>query len=392
MRLRLHLYTADRPIVTASSVLSLLALGAFALGTSELGVVGLLPAIARDTGLSAGTVGTLISVYAATLALAGPVLAAALAAVPRRTLLVGSLTVMTVGNGASAAAPDFTTLLVARGIIGAAAALYVVAALALATALVGTERRGRAVATVFGGVTVASVAGVPLATWMGGAVGWRITFAALALLSATVAALSLCLPLPAVPGVEPGLHSRAGALVRPGLPAVFSFNAMVAAGSYAASSYLVVLLTGPADLSTGTVGLLLITSGAATVVGNLLAGAAADRDVRRTVTWTATSVAVCLCTIPAAVTSPLLLWLVVVVWAGAFSGFSTAAQIDVARRAGPDGDLLAAANISVFNLGIAVGATAGGALLRGTGFTILHLSAAGLVAAALAVRAIASRD
>ncbi|WP_327234174.1 MFS transporter [Streptomyces sp. NBC_01317] len=369
--------------------LTVLALGASVVGTSELGIAGLLPAIGADLAVSVGAAGTLVSVYALAVVVAGPLLTLVLRRAPRRQVLLGALGALAVGNGVTAVAAGFPLLLAARAFTGAAAAVYAVTALGTATALVGPERRGRAVAVVFGGITVSGVVGVPASTLLGDVVGWRGVYGGLAALGAAVLfAARLLVPStpgpPSAPASPSGTKAQLAALVRGRMPYTFVGNAAVTAGHYTASTYFVVLLTRRTDLGPATAALLLLTGGVAATLGNAAGGAGADRRTRRTLLVAAVTLALCLGVVPAVMTGPALTWLTALVWSAAFSAFSTAAQAGVDRRAGPGAQLAGAVNISVFNTGIAAGSAVGGAVLGRAGFTGVHLAAAALVVAGLA--------
>ncbi|GGX84323.1 MFS transporter [Streptomyces hiroshimensis] len=154
--------------------LLLLALGTFAVGTDTMVMAGILGRIAGDLGVSVPAAGQLVTVFALSYALLAPLLAAATARWPRRRLLLAALAVFTAANALSALAPDYPTLLATRVLAAAGAALYTPNASAAATALVPPERRGRALATVLGGMTAATALGVPLGTYVGRA-DWRAT-------------------------------------------------------------------------------------------------------------------------------------------------------------------------------------------------------------------------
>ncbi|QIQ02330.1 MFS transporter [Streptomyces liangshanensis] len=369
--------------------LVVLALGAFTLGTSELGVAGLLPALGADLAVSAGTAGTLVSVYAVAVVVAGPVGAILLRRAPRRRVLLGALGALAVGNGATALATGLPLLLAARAFTGAAAAVYAVTALATATALVGPERRGRAVAVVFGGITASGVVGVPASTLLGDVVGWRGVYGGLSALAvAVLAAAAVFLPpasgRPLADSASRFLRrARSATAARGRMPYTFLGNALVTAGHYTASTYFVVLLTRRTDLAPATAALVLLTGGVAATIGNAVGGAGADRRTRRTLLATAASLAGCLAVVPLVMAGPVLTWLVSLVWAAAFSAFSTAAQAAVDRQAGPGAPLAGAVNISVFNVGIALGSALGGGVLHRAGFTGVHLVGAALVALGL---------
>ncbi|MFJ2650738.1 MFS transporter [Streptomyces sp. NPDC087420] len=370
--------------------LTVLALGAWVLGTSELGVAGLLPVIGADLAVSVGAAGTLVSVYAVAVVVAGPVLTLVLRRAPRRRVLLGALGALAVGNAVTAAAPAFPLLLAARAFTGAAAALYAVTALATATVLVGPERRGRAVAVVFGGITVSGVVGVPASTLLADAVGWRGVYGGLAALAAAVlTAAALLTPSapapPPAPAPPSGTKAQLAALGRGRMPLTFVANAAVTAGHYTASTYFVVLLTRRTDLGPATTALLLLTGGVAATIGNAVGGAGADRRTRRTPPVAAASLALCLAVVPVVMARPAMTWLTALVWSAAFGAFSTAAQADVDRRAGPGAQLAGAVNISVFNTGIAAGSAVGGTVLHQAGFTGVHLAGTALVVTGLVI-------
>ncbi|MFE4703520.1 MFS transporter [Streptomyces sp. NPDC056738] len=361
----------------------MLALGAFVLGTSELAVAGLLPAISADLEVSTGAAGTLVSAYAVAVALLGPVLTTMTSHLSRRQVLVGALVALAVGNGITALATYFPALLVARALTGTAAAMYAVTALTLATTLTGPERRGRAVAIVFGGITVSAVVGVPASTLLGGVFGWRAVYGALAAL--TMGVLMAAVRLVPEPRPEPSSSpwTQLKALAKARLLVTFAINSVVTAGHYTASTYFVALLTQRTGLSTTAASVLLLTSGVSGTVGTIVGGTAADRHTRHALLASMALLATSLSIIPLVMTSPVLTWFVALAWAAAFNAFSTAAQVNVSLQARPATDIAAAANISVFNTGIAGGSAAGGLVLHLAGFTGSTLTSAALVIAGL---------
>ncbi|MFJ8492687.1 MFS transporter [Streptomyces sp. NPDC094038] len=367
----------------AVPALVVLVLGALVLGTSELAVAGLLPAISADLKVSTGTAGTLVSAYAVAVALLGPVLTALTSHLSRRQVLVGALVALAVGNGVTALAAYFPALLAARVLTGTAAAMYAVTALTLATTLTGPERRGRAVAIVFGGITVSAVVGVPASILLGGLFGWRAVYGVLAALTMGVLVTAVRLVPEPAPAPPSSLLIQLKALVRARLLVTFTINAVVTAGNYTASTYFVALLTQQTGLSTTTASALLLTSGVSGTVGNIAGGTAVDQHARHALLATMALLATSLILIPLVMTSPVLTWLVALIWAAAFNAFSTAAQGNVSLQARPATDVATAANISVFNIGIAGGSAAGGLVLHLAGFTGIALAGAALVIAGL---------
>src|SRR3954451_19546450 len=171
--------TTDRaPLTTVRTVVALvaLALGGFAIGTTEFVTMGLLPDIAAGVGVDIPSAGHLISAYAVGVVIGGPVIAALAGRLPRRALLVGLMAAFLIGNGLTAVAPGYRTLLLARFVSGLPHGAFFGVASLVAASLVAPGLRGRAVSSVLLGLSVALVAGVPLATWLGQSVGWRAAY------------------------------------------------------------------------------------------------------------------------------------------------------------------------------------------------------------------------
>ena len=166
---------APDPAVRWLAVLAL-ALGGFAIGTTEFVAMGLLPDIASSLGITEPTAGHVISAYAMGVVIGAPVIAALAARVPRKALLLALMAVFTLGNLASVLAPSYGTLMIARFVAGLPHGAYFGIAALAATHLMGRQNRAKAVAHVMCGLTVATVIGVPLASWLGQALGWRSAF------------------------------------------------------------------------------------------------------------------------------------------------------------------------------------------------------------------------
>jgi DHA1 family inner membrane transport protein len=192
-----------------------LALGGFAIGTTEFVTMGVLPDIAAGVGVDIPSAGHLISAYALGVVLGAPVLAALSARLPRRAVLVGLMAAFLVGNTLTALAPGYRTLLVARFLTGLPHGAYFGVASLVAASLVAPHLRGRAVSSVMLGLAVSLVAGVPAATWLGQNLGWRSAYWTVALLAALTVAAVLAL-VPSTPGRrEASIRGELGALRRP---------------------------------------------------------------------------------------------------------------------------------------------------------------------------------
>ncbi|MFI0739488.1 MFS transporter [Streptomyces sp. NPDC021100] len=257
--------------------LFLLALGAFAVGTDSMVMTGILDGIADDLGTSLAAAGQLVTVFGLAYALLAPVLATVTARWDRRRVLFTALAVFTLANALSALAPGYGTLLATRILAAAGAALYTPTANAVATTLVPPERRGRAIATVLGGMTVATVLGVPLGAYLGRA-DWRWTmWLVTALGAAALTGLAALLrDLPTLTGA-PGIRERLAPLR----------NRQVIAGTFttflvfvAVNSIYIYLATAVRPATGGDqdrLSLILLVSGLASMAGNWLGGRLVDR-------------------------------------------------------------------------------------------------------------------
>ncbi|MGW2816462.1 MFS transporter [Streptomyces sp. NPDC001415] len=258
-------------------VLPVLAVGAFAIGTDTFVVAGVLPEVVDGLKSSLADVGWVSTVFALTYAVLAPVLGALTGRVERRTVLVISLVVFALGNAASALAPSLGWLLAARVATAAGAALYIPAASASAAALSAPERRGRAMAVVLGGLSAATVAGVPFGTWLAADLGWRSTFWLLAGLGVVcAAAVAGGLPevrLPAAPGLAARLAPVRDARV---LFTVLT-TLLFMTGGYLVLTYIGAVLAPATDGNGTTLALLLLVFGVLAVGGTVLGGRATDR-------------------------------------------------------------------------------------------------------------------
>ncbi|HLR83772.1 MAG TPA: MFS transporter, partial [Nocardioidaceae bacterium] len=168
-----------------------LALGGFAIGTTEFVTMGLLPQIASGIGVSIPSAGHVISAYAVGVFVGAPVIVALSATLPRRALAIGLVLALGLGNVLTVLAQNYSSLMIARFVAGLPHGAYFGVASLIAASLVTPGRRGRAVSSVMLGLSVANVAGVPAATWLGQALGWRAAYVAVVLITIATAALVL---------------------------------------------------------------------------------------------------------------------------------------------------------------------------------------------------------
>lgn len=256
-----------------------LALGAFAVGTEGFMIAGLLPVIAKDLSVSIATAGQLITAFSLAYAISSPVLTTLSANLNRRRLLIIALTCFTGANFAACVAPGFWTLMGARILLAFAAGLYMPSANALAGSLVGPERRGRALATVHAGITVAVALGVPLGAVIGNSLGWRMTFAGVGTLAAIVT-VCVTLGLPRHIGSDlptPSFAERMAVGRQPKVLYTLLTTTLWATGIWTIYPYLSPLLAQSAGIEGSQVGAVLFLYGVFAGIGVLVSGRAVDK-------------------------------------------------------------------------------------------------------------------
>ncbi len=256
-----------------------LALGAFAIGTEGFMIAAILPKISKDLSVDVGTAGQLVTIFALAYGLSSPILTALTGSVGRRKLLIFSMVAFCLANLIAAAAPGYWSLVGARILLAFFAGLYVPGANALAGAIVPPERRGRAIAIVNGGITVAITLGVPLGAVIGQAWGWRMTFVGVAILAA-IATLGLATGLPK--GVGAGLSTaslrdRIAVARRPGVLPALLVTTLWAIGAYTVYTYISPLMTRLIAVEGPRIGAILFLWGAAAAGGLVLGGIGTDR-------------------------------------------------------------------------------------------------------------------
>ncbi|SHN23718.1 MFS transporter [Streptomyces yunnanensis] len=255
-----------------------LAMGVFAMVTSEFVVAGLMPQMARGLDVGIPEIGYLITAYAVAMAVGGPILTLAVRRLRHKTALTTLFGVFLAGNVLAALASDYGVMMAARIVTGVAAQAFFGVAVSLCVQLVRPEIRGRAIAVVMNGLMLGTLLGLPLATLLGEHLGWRAAFWVITGMTVLVAPATVV----GVPGTARaegggGIREEAVAFRRPRLWLAFSTSTLIIGATFAAFSYLNPVLTEVTGFATGTVPLLLIAYGAATVVGNTVVGRLADR-------------------------------------------------------------------------------------------------------------------
>ena len=371
---------AADPTVRALAVLAL-ALGGFGIGTTEFVAMGLLPDIAAGFGITEPTAGHVISAYALGVVVGAPTIAALTARVPRRALLLGLMAVFTLGNLASMLAPSYPTLVAARFVAGLPhGAFFGIAALAAAH-LMGPRNRAKAVAYVLSGLTVATVLGVPVASWLGQALGWRSAFGLVVGIGViTLVALWFWLPAQLRTMHVSSPLAELGALRRPQVWLAVMVGMIGFGGMFAVYTYISTTMTDVAGLPRNLVPLALMVFGLGMVVGNLVGGRLADTSVVRALYLSLGALGLVLLIFVAAAHNPFTALLVLFAIGAAGSAVGPALQtrlMDVAQDAQT---LAAALNHSALNIGNAAGAWVGG-LVIAAGYGYTAPAAAGAVLA-----------
>jgi predicted MFS family arabinose efflux permease len=256
-----------------------LALGAFAIGTEGFMISPLLPGLASDLTVTIETAGQLVTVFALAYGISSPLLTALSGNMNRRTLLLASMVAFALSNLLAFAAPSFLALMGARVLLALSAGLYVPGANALASVIVPPERRGRAIAVVNGGITIAIALGVPLGAVIGHALGWRMTFAGVAgLATLAVAGLFVGLPRDIGAGVPVAtLRERIAVARKPIVLVTLLTTSLWATGAYTVYTYLSPFLSTVTALAGAHVGTVMFMWGVAAAIGVVTGGTASDR-------------------------------------------------------------------------------------------------------------------
>jgi MFS transporter, DHA1 family, inner membrane transport protein len=359
-----------------------LAAGAFGIGVTEFAPMGLLPVIATDLGVSIPTAGLLISAYALGVMLGAPLMTLTTGRMPRRALLIGLAAIFTVGNLLSAISTDYSMLLVARVITSLNHGAFFGVGSIVAAGLVPPNRQAGAVAAMFMGLTIANVVGVPLATWAGDALGWRASFWGIAAIGVGVmAALRLTLPqLPAPTGGDIAAELRV--LSRGSVLAALALTVIGSSAMFTVFTYIAPILREQTHASLGFVTAMLVTYGLGLTLGNWLGGKFADKSVDRTLIVTLASLSAILVAFAVAMPFAVPTSILVFLWGIASFALVPPLQVRVMGAAGDAPNLASAMNIGAFNLGNAIGAAVGGAVIAG-GLGYPAVSLAGAVASGL---------
>ena len=352
-----------------------LTISAFAIGTTEFVIVGLLPTVAADLQVSLPSAGLLVSLYALGVAIGAPVLTALTGKLPRKTLLLGLMALFTLGNLLAWQAPGYGSLVAARILTGLAHGVFFSIGSTIATGLVPREKAASAIALMFTGLTVALVTGVPLGTFIGQHFGWRETFLAVSALGAIAFAVSLIFIPRSLKHTPPAsLAQQFKVLAQPRLLLVYATTAIGYGGSFIPFTFLAPILQ-QSGFGAGAIGWMMLVYGVSVAAGNLWGGRLADRKgpiaaLKIIFALLAAVLLVFNFTAP----HPWLAVATVLLWGAVAFGNVPGLQVYVVRQAErhtPQAvDVASGLNIAAFNLGIAFAAWAGGLVVTHLG--VMH--------------------
>ncbi|MCP4025974.1 MAG: MFS transporter [Sphingomonas sp.] len=363
-----------------------LAVGAFGIGVTEFAPMGMLPVIAGDRHVSIPAAGLLISAYAMGVLIGAPLLTLTTGRIDRRTLLIALMGIFTLGNALSAMAGGYWMLMAARVVTSFNHGAFFGVGSVVAASLVPPDKRAGAVAAMFTGLTVATIGGVPAATWVSEAVGWRTAFAGIAGVGA-IAMLSLRLALPSLPADEGGdMRAELRVLTRGPVVMALALTTIGFGGVFTVFTYIVPILRDVTHGSTGYVTAMLMLFGVGATIGNGLGGRLADRSVERTLMTMLTIMALTLLAFTVLMQWPVTAAVAILVWGIASFAIVPPLQMRVMDAASDAPNLASAMNIGAFNLGNAIGAALGGGVIgAGLGLPTVSLAGAAMAAVALAM-------
>ncbi|MDN2671042.1 MULTISPECIES: MFS transporter [unclassified Janthinobacterium] len=374
-----------------------LTLSAFAIGTTEFVIVGLLPTIAADLGVNLPSAGLLVSLYALGVAVGAPVLTALTGKIPRKTLLLSLMVLFTLGNLLAWKSPGYETLVIARILTGLAHGVFFSIGSTIATSLVPKDKAASAIAIMFTGLTVALVTGVPLGTFIGQHFGWRETFLAVSALGLIAFVGSLLYVPSTIKHSKPAsLLQQVQVLGQPRLLLVYAMTAVGYGGSFIAFTYLAPILQQVSGFSAGAVGVVMLVYGVSVAFGNIWGGKLADKKgpvSALKLIFLLLAAVLLLLTFTAP--HPVLVVITVLLWGAVAFGNVAGLQVYVVQQAEhftPRAvDVASGLNIAAFNLGIAGGAWGGGLIVEHLGLVHTGWIGALVVLGAFGLTALSGR-
>lgn len=359
-----------------------LAVGAFGIGTTEFSPMGLLPVISTGIGVSIPTAGMLITAYALGVMVGAPLMTLALSRYPMKRSLMLLMGIFVIGNLLSAISIDYWTLLIARVLTSMSHGAFFGLGSVLAASLVPNEKRASAVATMFMGLTIANIGGVPAATWIGQQIGWRMAFAGTAVLGVlAIAALAVTLPN-GTAGERPNVRRELAVLTRPAVLMAMATTVMGAGAMFTLYTYVAPVLGTLTGASASFITLCLVLIGLGFTIGNTVGGKLADWSLEGSAKLFLALLAATMMALPFLLGSHIGAALGMLLWGVVTFAIVPPVQIRVMQAAADAPGLASSVNVGAFNLGNAVGAAVGGGVLAaGWGYAVVPV-AGGLLALA----------
>jgi MFS transporter, DHA1 family, inner membrane transport protein len=349
-----------------------LAISAFGIGTTEFVPVGLLSTISEDLNISITLAGLLISGYAMGVAFGAPILTALTNKMSRKTLLMSLMVIFIIGNSIAAISTSFGLLLAARIITAFSHGVFFSIGSTIAADLVPEDKRASAIAFMFTGLTVATVTGVPLGTFIGQLFGWRATFGGVALLGVVgIIASAILIPKNIKPAPPANFSDQLKILGNGPLLLAFAITALGYGGTFVAFTYLTPILQDITGFSPKVVSIILLVYGVAVAIGNSIGGKAADKNPLKALLWMFIAQAIILVIL--SFTAPFKVAGVITIFLMGMFAFMNVPGLQVlvvrlAERYVPAAvNVASALNIAAFNLGIAIGAFVGGLIVDSIG-------------------------
>jgi MFS transporter, DHA1 family, inner membrane transport protein len=363
-----------------------LALGGFGIGLTEFGIMGLLPQVAADFGVSEPVAGYLISGYALSVAVGGIALTAAVTRFDRKKVLLALMVLFIAGNLISALAPTYSVLMLGRIVAALCHGAFFGVGSVVAADMVAPNKRAGAIALMFTGLTVANVLGVPLGTLLGQQLGWRSTFWAITIIG-IIALGGIRLLVPPTPApTETSLRTELGAFRRSQVWVSAAVTVLGFGGMFGGFTYIAFTLTEVSGFATTTVPWLLVLFGVGLFVGNFVGGKLADRALNTSLIVILALLTVVLVVFALTAQNKVMTIVSLLLMGGV--GFATVPglQLRIMGYAQDAPTMASGANIAAFNIGNALGAWLGGlAIGAGYGFVSPLWVGAGVTAAGLVV-------
>ncbi|UFQ16209.1 MULTISPECIES: MFS transporter [Streptomyces] len=368
-----------------------LALGGFGIGLTEFGIVGLLPEVAGDFDVSEAVAGYLVSGYALSVAIGAVGLTAAVARLDRKKVLLGLMLLFVAGNLISAAAPTYSLLMVGRVVAALCHGAFFGVGAVVASDMVAENKKGSAIALMFGGLTAANVLGVPMGTFVGQQFGWRATFWAITVIGViALIGIQLLVPQPSTDG-QASLRSELAVFRRGQVWVSLALSVLAFGGVIGGYTYIAFTLTEVSGFATSTVPWLLVLFGVGTFIGNFFGGKAADKSPNAALIGILGALAVIMSVFALTAESKIATIVALLLMGTIGLAAAPGLMVRIMKYAEDAPTMASGANVAAFNVGNALGAWIGGlTIAAGYGFVSPLWVGAGLALAGLVVVATSS--